>query len=142
MNFFRNLSLWMSDSKKKFERVENTHRKIHMKIYSVYDGDTFTAMIVDADGCVRLRRCRCVGYDSPEMKKGTKEEANAAKNRLTELLPKKMFLCKTQGFDKYGRLLVNVKYKNKFIKDIMIEEGFGYEYNGGCKRAEGKKTTN
>ena len=91
-------------------------------------------------------RCRCLGYDSPEMKpllknpnrEKEKELALLAKKRLEQLL-----LSNESGlikvvcghFDKSGRVLGTV-YNNvdvDSINNIMIREGHGKEYDGGKK---------
>ena len=127
------------------QRCETSKRHILLKVCSIYDGDTFTALLIDSDGKVRRRRCRCVGYDSPELKGETKEAALIAKSRLIELLPTKPFSCSCSGFDKYGRLLVdpfvNAEHPNnktlkkkELVKTVMIRENLGYEYHGGKKK--------
>lgn len=118
------------------ERVERAHRFIVCRVADVYDGDTFTVALVDADGKVRRRRCRCGGYDAPEMKGPTKEAAILAKTRLKTLLPEnRPFRMETCGLDKYGRLLVWPRLTNgQCIADIMIAENHGYAYYGGTKR--------
>jgi endonuclease YncB( thermonuclease family) len=127
---------------KKYERCEKTTRKICMRVVDIYDGDTFTVVLVDSDEKIRRRRCRLMGIDTPEMKKDTKESAIRAKNRLAELLPRMPFYCSTHGFDKYGRLLVEPRFdRTSLIADVMIREGFGYKYDGGTKQnvtTEGK----
>tara|TARA_B100000482_G_scaffold180597_2_gene153192 strand:- start:170 stop:517 length:348 start_codon:yes stop_codon:yes gene_type:complete len=111
---------------------------MYAKVVSVYDGDTFTVAIVHNRQIVR-RRCRCIGYDSPEIKGVTDEErkhALAAKHFLDTYLPKKVFILETYGSDKYGRLLVNYNKRGKSLKDVMIENGHGYEYHGGKKKVQ------
>ena len=91
-------------------------------------------------------KCRCMGYDSAEMKPllsntnriHEKELANKAKDRLTELLYKhstKLIKIECLEFDKYGRLLINIwnMVDDKSINTIMIEEGHGKPYEGGTK---------
>ena len=131
-NFWR-LFCFDIDKSKNIERCEKTFRKIYIRVVDVYDGDTFTVIFVDSDKKIRRRRCRCVGYDSPEMKGESKDSAMLAKSRLKELLPKNPFLCETKGFDKYGRLLVDPKINNEYLSKIMIREKHGYEYFGGKK---------
>jgi len=116
-------------------RFENLHKSIYAKVISVYDGDTFTIAMVHNGHIVR-RRCRCRGYDSPEIKGSSDEEkkrAISAKLFLEAYLPKTVFRIQTYGSDKYGRLLVDYKKKGKSLQDIMIENGHGYEYHGGKK---------
>lgn len=109
----------------------------------IYDGDTF-GFIFQWNGTQMKWRCRCIGYDSPEMKvptsiQGAKREelkakANAAKARLTELLSSGKVTIECGKFDKYGRILVDV-YVNGIVhvNSVMMQEGHGYAYEGGTK---------
>jgi endonuclease YncB( thermonuclease family) len=112
---------------------------------NIYDGDTFS-VIFDYKGDLIKYKCRCMGYDCPEMKPlmsnlnrlNEKELAHKAKDRLTELLykhPTKLIKIECLDFDKYGRLLINVwnMIDDKSINNIMIEEGHGKAYEGGTK---------
>ena len=138
------LSLWhlvWTPSKRLASEVisdDKRKRKVWAKICNVYDGDTFTIIYIQ-DGVLCKRRCRCMGYDAPELKTKNPEEkkkALEAKEFLQSKLPKKIFRLKVNGLDKYGRFLVDMKYKNKeYLKKIMIENGFGYSYDGGTKQS-------
>jgi endonuclease YncB( thermonuclease family) len=114
---------------------------------NIYDGDTFSICWI-SNGQIIKYRCRCLGYDSPEMKPllsnpnrdKEKELALAAKNRLIELLgkaPNKLVKIKCGQFDKYGRILVTVwnQVDKKSINEIMIEEGHGKVYDGKKKES-------
>lgn len=109
------------------------------KVVDVYDGDTCT-IIFKWEGKYRKFKCRCYGYDSPEMKPRlnieNREEiiskAKLAKERFIELT-KGIIYIECLDFDKYGRLLVNLYKNNCCINGIMIKEGHGYIYNGGKK---------
>jgi endonuclease YncB( thermonuclease family) len=112
---------------------------------NIYDGDTFSA-IFEYKGEYIKYRCRCLGYDTPEMKpllsKVNRSEeitlAKIAKERFTQLLnkgPNGLVKIKCYGFDKYGRILVTV-YNNidtESINDIMLNENYGKPYDGGRK---------
>ena len=112
---------------------------------NIYDGDTFS-IIFEYRGEIIKYRCRCLGYDSPEMKPKLNvpnrdrevAAAKAAKARFTELLqksPTKLIRVTCFEFDKYGRILVNVwnGVDSESINDIMIREGHGRPYSGGTK---------
>jgi endonuclease YncB( thermonuclease family) len=111
------------------------------RVIDVYDGDTCT-VIFEWDGKMRKFKCRCSGYDSPEMKPRLNIEnradiivkAKLAKKRLQELT-NVCIRIKCLEFDKYGRLLAELYtfYTNEHINQIMIDEGHGYVYNGGTK---------
>lgn len=115
------------------------------KSCSVYDGDTFSVLFLYKGELIKYK-CRCYGYDSPEMKplltKENRDEeiklAKKAKERFIELLnksPNGLIRIECFDFDKYGRILVNV-YNDidiKSINNIMIDEGHGKPYFGGTK---------
>jgi len=112
---------------------------------NIYDGDTFSIIFLHNNNVIKYR-CRCLGYDSPEMKPSLsnpnrdkeKALANLAKNRMTELLTKHesgLVFIECFEFDKYGRILVRVynMIDTKSINEIMVEEGHGKNYDGGKK---------
>ena len=112
------------------------------RVVDVYDGDSCT-IIFEWEGKMRKFKCRCNGYDSPEMKPRLIIEnrdqiiknAKLAKERLYELT-KDCIRVKCLEFDKYGRLLVELYtfYSKESINQKMINEGHGYEYHGGTKQ--------
>ena len=112
---------------------------------AIYDGDTFSCIFEYKNELIKYK-CRCLGYDSPEMKpllsnpnrKNEIELAHKAKDRLVELLNKhksKLIKIECFEFDKYGRLLVKIwnMVDEKSINDIMIEENHGKSYFGQTK---------
>jgi endonuclease YncB( thermonuclease family) len=120
-------------------------RIIIAKPCNVYDGDTFSICFKQGNEIVKWR-CRCLGYDSPEMKpllknpnrEKEKELAVLAKQRLGQLLSSNasgLVKVVCGDFDKYGRVLGTI-YNNvdvDSINTIMIREGHGKEYDGGKK---------
>lgn len=120
-------------------------KRLKCRYCNIYDGDTFSIIFIFKDELIKYR-CRCLGYDTPEMKPSLKnpnrekekEAAKLAKARFIELLEKgKDGLIEVEcfEFDKYGRILVNVYngVDTKSLNDIMIEEGHGIPYSGGTK---------
>ena len=112
---------------------------------NVYDGYTFS-VIFDFKGELIKYRCRCYGYDTPEMRPSLKnpnrlkekELAYAAKLRMIELVeahPSKLIKIQCLKFDKYGRILIRAwnNVNDKSINQIMVDEGHGKWYDGGKK---------
>ena len=139
-NMLKNIT---DDSSRPYFSFKN--RIFYGKPCNIYDGDTFSVLF-HYNGELIKYKCRCMGYDSPEMKPLLsnenrileKELAHKAKDRLEELLnkhPEKLIKIECFDFDKYGRLLVNVwnMVDDKMINDIMIEERHGKPYLGGTK---------
>jgi endonuclease YncB( thermonuclease family) len=134
--------LYENDIQEYFSFIGKT---FYARACNIYDGDTFSIIFLHNNNVIKYR-CRCLGYDSPEMKPSLsnpnrdKEKALAvsAKNRFTELLTKHEFglvFVECFEFDKYGRILVRVynMIDTKSINEIMIEEGHGNIYDGGKK---------
>ena len=101
----------------------------------VYDGDTFT-VLMRHDGRVVRRRCRCLGYDAPELRgpNANKDVALAARDHLASVMPKGVFSVQFDGTDKYGRLLVTFSVNGESLAEHMVRLGHGYAYDGGSKR--------
>jgi len=112
----------------------------------IYDGDTFTAIFQYRGEWIKWR-CRCLDYDSPEIRPRLTmsdrqqeiELAILARNRLEQLLTRTDSVqIECGGFDKYGRILVTVYsyYPNnkndrtteKSMNTIMLEEGHGVPF--------------
>lgn len=140
------------DKLKKLENIDKTipyfsfkGKKLKCRFCNIYDGDTFTIVFLYRNEIIKYR-CRCLGYDTPEMKPSLKapnrekeiEAAKKAKARFIELLEKgKDGIIEVEcfEFDKYGRILVNVYngIDNNSLNNIMIKEGHGITYDGGTK---------
>lgn len=150
----------------KYEDVEYfslSGMEFDAKVVDVYDGDTCT-VIFNLSGNLVKFKCRCKGYDSPEIKppkdaKNREEiifNANKSKNffinQVTNLgieenvihnkndlkskllSSHKLIKIKTYEWDKYGRLLADFYNGSVSINKLMIENGHGYPYDGGTKR--------
>tara|TARA_X000000950_G_C13824786_1_gene623525 strand:- start:207 stop:659 length:453 start_codon:yes stop_codon:yes gene_type:complete len=117
------------------------------KVVSVYDGDS-CRVVFNHNGQINKWNIRMHGYDSPEMRPSKslpnrdeiKEKAKASKEYLKSLICKddqQLVFLKCGEFDKYGRLLGTI-YVNqtdeKSVNDLMIENGYAYEYHGGTKK--------
>ena len=112
-----------------------------VRVADVYDGDTFTVVAL-IDGAWQRRRCRCAGYDSPELRSRDpieKKRAVLAREHLKEMLPKTAFVLRVQGHDKYGRWLVEVPCRA--LADNMIAAGHAVAYNGGTKPTFAQNTS-
>lgn len=110
--------------------------KIEMaKIVKCYDGDTVTiATIMDG---VKVRfNVRMLGYDCAEIRSRNEQEkqvAKWAKEYITDLIFDKIVnISKNEGYDKYGRLLLELKIGEINVNEIMLEK-WGVKYDGGHK---------
>ena len=107
------------------------------KMVRVVDGDTVDVDIDLGFGVwMRKQRIRMYGIDTPESRtRNLKEKALGlkAKARLIELCGEKLML-KSQGTDKYGRIL-GVPYTMDGLDmcNQLVEEGHAVQYFGGKK---------
>jgi micrococcal nuclease len=111
------------------------------KIVRVYDGDTCFAVFKLHNNYVKFK-IRMEGYDSPEIKpelnsknrEKEKKEAQKSKEELEKHVLNKIVILHCGKWDKYGRLLGIIYADNININQYMINNGFGYVYDGGTKK--------
>jgi len=108
-----------------------------VKLVRVIDGDTIDAEIDLGFNVIMRQRIRLYGISSADVHTKDieeKERGLAAKQRLTELLPKE-FIVETilNKRGKVGRImgiLYVEEYDNRInINDVMVEEGHAVRYN-------------
>lgn len=119
--------------------------KYYGKVVSVYDGDTINLNIISNNNLNRYR-CRLIGIDSPEIKpsKDKKEKdkidekyaAYYVRDHLRTMILNEIVLVDVDGYDKYGRLLVNINKDNVNINKYLIDNNYAVAYDGGTKSEE------
>ena len=113
------------------------------KIVSIYDGDTFRACF-RYKGEIHKINCRCLGYDSPEMRPLKKdfeteqdrqeEKANAREAQKfieSVLKPDERLVTLELGeYGKYGRVLVKayVPELDCSVNEYMVKKGYGVPF--------------
>ena len=113
--------------------------KCEAKVESVYDGDSIRIMF-PFNNTMYKWNCRLNGIDTPESRTrdlDEKERGLAAKQRLTEILPKE-FIVKTMlnKRGKFGRILGDFKTINdQVVTEVLMAEGHAVAYHGGDKEA-------
>lgn len=120
-----------------------------IKVVSVYDGDTITAIMKYNKGFYKFK-IRMTGYDCPEMKPPLANPdrqyeiraAEEAREALKKLILGKVVKASCQGSDKYGRLLMTVFANDRNVNHLMVAHGYGYEYSGKTKKVFDKNTWN
>lgn len=133
------------------------------KVVDVYDADTCTVAVEVFPGRLARFQVRIVGVDTPEMrpKRGSEHrelEKRAAKRsrdalvehlmgmslppgqltrrRIRTLLgaSERVVRLEPQGFDKYGRVLGDIKlHDGMSARDRLLGGGWGRPYNGGTR---------
>ena len=114
-------------------------KEFFAKCVKVYDGDTCHLIFYYNSKLSRFV-CRMEGYNSAELRTNDEDErikAIEAKNKLSDFILNKVVLIKCGDFDMYGRLLTTIYLleENKIpwlasINMLMVEQGYGKEYNG------------
>lgn len=109
------------------------------KVISVYDGDTFTA-IVDLGYNIQVtEKFRLYGIDTPEIRTSDPQEKQKglqARDWVRDQILYKDVLISAEKRGKFGRYLATVCYDNKNLQDELIRLGYGEPYFGG-KRKDG-----
>ena len=118
------------------EELSFENQVITGKVVSVYDGDTIKCVFPLNDKFYKWN-CRINGIDTPEIRTRSKLEKDMgykARDFLREKILKKMVEIHCGEFDKYGRLLVNIKLDNQDMSELLIKEGLAFRYDGGTKQ--------
>ena len=113
------------------------------KVTSVYDGDTFDA-VVDMGFSTSVNiKVRMLGIDTAEIKSKDpeqKEKAIAARDFLRSVILDNKIIIRTAGMEKYGRWLGEIwelpkegEEVTESINDQMIKLGHAKAYFGGTK---------
>ena len=107
------------------------------KIVKCYDGDTVTIATIMNDEIVRFS-VRMLGYDCAEIRSKNEQEkqvAKWAKDYITNMIMDKMVkIVKNEGYDKYGRLLLELQIDDTNVNEVMLKK-WGVKYYGGHKEA-------
>lgn len=106
------------------------------KVVSVYDGDSCRC-VFPFEGKLYKWNCRINGIDTPELRTRSKLEKEAgykARDFLREKILKKTVEIHCDEFDKYGRILVNIKINNEDVSEMMVSNEYAFRYDGGTKQ--------
>ncbi len=130
--------LMKHDKSTPFLSVAGNHYRA--KVVYIYDGDTMHVVFKEFGKYFRWN-CRIMNVDTPELRtKNEKEKELGYKVRdiLREKFQDKIVIVETYDFDKYGRLLIDVLFKDdsgRLIKlsDWLINNKYAYQYGGGTK---------
>lgn len=118
------------------EELSFENQVITGKVVSVYDGDTVKC-VFPLNNKFYKWNCRINGIDTPEIRtrsKLEKEMGFKARDFVREKILKKMVEIHCGEFDKYGRLLVNIKLDNQDMSELLISEGLAFKYDGGTRQ--------
>ena len=122
------------------------------QVLKVVDGDTIDAAIDLGFDISLTKRIRLAGVDTPESRTTDTNEKKLGLE-VKEWLKKKLegqtdIIVKTElpdSTEKYGRILghlfigdgeVSSVNKKKSVNQMMIDEGYAWEYDGGTKKKD------
>lgn len=110
------------------------------RVVSVYDGDTLT-LTVKKWHPFRCRifsyKARIYGIDCPELRSKNEEERKAAvyaRDKVTSLVQDKVVDVNVRGYDKYGRVLCDIKQGKTSIAEMLLSMGLAVPYFGKTKQ--------
>lgn len=114
---------------------------LYARVINVYDGDTITiarrVFIGFFSTKVVLFKVRLEGIDCPEIRGSLENEkhiALIAKQFLSSMILNKKVKLDISGYDKYGRILAKVFFKNQNISELFLSLGLAIEYDGKTKK--------
>ena len=119
--------------------LHDEHNFRCVKYIRNYDADTVTFNIPHIHPLIgRNMSVRLLGIDAPEIKTSNaceKEKAKKAKNLVGGLLKnaKRIDLEKVKK-GKYFRIVADIKFDGKYLKDYLLRSGLAYPYQGGKKK--------
>lgn len=114
------------------------------KIVDVYDGDT-VKVVFPVQGKLYKFNCRILHVDTPEIRtrnKTEKEYGLKIRDKLREKIAGKVVKIICDDFDKYGRLLIDIKIENILISEWLISNNYAFSYDGGTKKDWGEYLNN
>jgi len=111
-------------------------RQCKVKVIDVYDGDTVTVAFPFQNE-IYHKKCRIEGIDCAEIRTKNlveKKFGYEARDYLITKLQNKIVDASFEKQDKYGRLLAVLSFENgENVAQHMIDQGYGYRYNGEKK---------
>lgn len=131
--------IWLS-----IPSISTAAEEFNARVFWVVDGDTIK--IEQRVRNVRIEEtCRMLGYNAPEMKGKERPLGIAAKRKIIELIAYKNVKVRSEGKDKYGRLLcVVILPDGQNVNETMRAwlESEGYEDTGKYDRLDNVSTKN
>lgn len=91
------------------------------KVVKVSDGDTITVLTQNKESV----KVRLYGIDAPETKQ---DFGKASKQYLSSLIAGKIVEIKSNGQDRYGRVLGTIYLDNADINAKTVEEGYAWAF--------------
>ncbi len=98
------------------------------KVVKIIDGDTVDVLIDLGFEVYKKVRCRLARINSPEL---TTSEGKIAKSFLIDTLPiNEPVVIVSKDYDKYGRSVAEIYYKETSMNQLMLDMGHAVPYIG------------
>ena len=107
------------------------------KVVDVYDGDTIK-VVFPVQGKLYKFNCRIQHVDTPEIRTKNKLEKQfglKVRDILRDKILGKIVNIVCDDFDKYGRLLIDIKLEDTLLSQWLISNDYAFEYDGGTKKS-------
>ncbi len=107
------------------------------KVVDVYDGDTIK-VVFSVQGKLYKFNCRIQHVDTPEIRTRNKLEKQfglKVRDILRDKILGKIVNIVCDDFDKYGRLLIDIKLEDTLLSQWLIVNDYAFEYDGGTKKS-------
>ena len=107
------------------------------KVVDVYDGDTIKVVFSVQDKLYKFN-CRIQHVDTPEIRTKNKLEKQfglKVRDILRDKILGKIVNIVCDDFDKYGRLLIDIKLEDTLLSQWLISNDYAFEYDGGTKKS-------
>ena len=107
------------------------------KVVDVYDGDTIK-VVISVQGKLYKFNCRIQHVDTPEIRTRNKLEKQfglKVRDILRDKILGKIVNIVCDDFDKYGRLLIDIKLEDTLLSQWLIVNDYAFEYDGGTKKS-------
>lgn len=108
------------------------------KVVSVYDGDT-VKVVFAVLGKLYKFNCRIQHVDTPEIRTRNKKEKDyglKVRDELRKKIMNKVVTIVCDDFDKYGRLLIDIKIEEEqLLSEWLIKNNYAFRYDGKTKKS-------
>ena len=108
------------------------------KVVSVYDGDTIKVVFAVLGKLYKFN-CRIQHVDTPEIRTRNKKEKDyglKVRDELRKKIMNKVVTIVCDDFDKYGRLLIDIKIEEEqLLSEWLIKNNYAFRYDGKTKKS-------
>tara|TARA_B100000242_G_C42968240_1_gene449209 strand:- start:381 stop:824 length:444 start_codon:yes stop_codon:yes gene_type:complete len=125
---------FVNDDVKEFSFIGETKEA---KVVNVYDGDTIK-VVFSVLGKLYKFNSRIQHVDTPEIRTRNKKEKAYGffvRDKLREKILNKVVTIICDDFDKYGRLLLDIKIGDELISNWLVQNNYAFQYDGGAKKS-------